>query len=83
MKIYMDNREPLALVRHQTFDSVPVELSSRRGLRAAELVRGSLERIGTLQSDYGHLAGQEAQSVAERINDELIELTRRLRNLRG
>lgn len=83
MEIYLDNREPLALVRQQTFDSVIVTVPSSRGLRTAELVRGTLERIGKWQQDYGHLAGQEAQSVAERIDDELIELNRRLRNLRG
>ena len=82
MDIFLDSREPLALVRHQTFDSVKVDLPSRRGLRAAELVRGSMERIGKWQRDYGHLAGQESQAVAERIDAELTELTRRLRNLR-
>ena len=83
MVIYLDRLEPLGLVRYQTFDSVPVDLPSRRGLRAAELVRDSIERVGTLQRDYGHLAGQEAQEVADRINAELVEMTRRLRNLRG
>lgn len=83
MKTFFDRTVPFGFVREQTFDSVPVTVRDVRALRAAELLRDAQQVVADLQRDYGHLAGVEVNDVTLRIEQEISELIRKLRNLRG
>lgn len=83
MKVYFDNRAPFAFTRHQGFDGAEYYVEDSRVLRAAELIREAEANIQELQEQYGHLTGKDFKPYGLRIEQEVTELIRKLRNLRA